>query len=85
MQSNQYYLSLNYYCYTVHDLIPLYSLLVDKVEDNGVDPYRGYISTKLLRAILIADQSVQIYYYSHYIYLWDYYNTKLETSSRDIY
>ena len=39
----------------MHDLVPPYSLLVDKVKDDGVDPRRGYVSAELLGAISIAD------------------------------
>lgn len=85
MQSDQHYLSPDRHRYAVHDLVPLYSLLVDKVEDDGVDPRRGYVSAELLGAISTADRSVQICYCSRCVCLWDHYDTKLGTSSRDIY
>lgn len=69
----------------MHDLIPPYSLLVDKVKDDGVDPRRGYVSAELLGAISIADQPVQICYRSRCVCLCDHCDTKLRNSSRDIY
>jgi len=85
MQSDQHHLSPDRHRYAVHDLVPPYSLLVNKVEIDGVDHRRGYVSAELLRAITTADRPVQIYYCSRCVYLWDHCDTKLGTSSRDKY
>ena len=85
MQSDQHHLSPDRYRYAVHDLVPPYSLLVNKVEIDGVDHRRGYVSAELLRAISTADRPVQICYCSCCVYLWDNCDTKLRTSSRAIY
>lgn len=85
MQPDQHHLSPDRHHYTVHHLIPPYSLPVNKVEDDGVDTRRGYVSAELLEAISTANRPIQICYYSRCVCLWNHYDTKLEASSRDIY
>ena len=48
MHSDQYYLSPDRHRCAVHGLVPPYSLLVDKVEDDRTDSRRGYVSAELL-------------------------------------
>ena len=55
MQPDQHYLSPDRHHCAVHHLIPSYLLLVDKVEDDGVDPRRSYVSAELLGAISEAN------------------------------
>ena len=69
MQPDQHQLSPDCHHYAVHYLIPLYSLLVNKVENDGVNPRRGHVSSKLLGLILSANRPIKICYHSRCIYL----------------
>lgn len=55
MQFDQHHLSSDCHHYAIYDLIPPYSLLINKVKIDGVDYYRGYVSAELLRVISTAD------------------------------
>ena len=56
MQSNQHNLSQDRRRYAIYNLVPPYSLLVDEVKDDGVDPRRGHVSTDRSAALLAADR-----------------------------
>ena len=85
MRFDQYYLIPDRRRCIVYDIVSLDSLLVDKVEDDGVGSRRGYVSSKLLRVILTADRHVQICYRSRCICFSDHGDTKLMISHEDIY